>query len=537
MSDEYFKNYENDPVENKHHWFSKNIFRLMVVLSLVWCAIIIIYITKFFGWNNLFLMMPDEFGVFLAGISLPLPIMWLVMSFIDREQNFKQEAKFLRSYMQQLVYPESGSNETAKALSSAIQEQVKELQETARFAAQKTEMIKSELGVKLNDFANVLQVLDNYSSKNILELSSAVKGLMTSFDQVTAKAYQATKDFNQCSTDFSKIGEYFEERVNSIIEKLSPTVHDIKDSVNTIQNLSEQSLPKVLQDTHQTAEFFAKTINLANKKVEESTLVSQERIISLTQDMQKLGEQLDNATAQSAQYFEKTGDKLRAVIIEMTSNAERILSNVHNSGTIFLQQSADLTSATDNTLNHVSSAILEISSALNNFNAQSADIISNSKNFNAALQQQIEMLTSQAEKANQEFITLEEKYRSAKVDTFLKDAAVIISKLNNLSVDINAALNNDNQEKLWKKYYEGDTNIFIRSLIKSMNRDQVLKIKQEYEQNAEFRTMVNNYMQEFESLVNQARACEKSNILLSLISGGDIGKIYYIMASALDKLN
>lgn len=537
MSDEFGKNYDNDTSENKPHWFSQNLFRFMIFFSFVWCAVIIIYITKFFGWNNLFLMMPDEFGIFLAGISLPLAIMWLVMSFIDREQNFKQEAKFLRSYMQQLVYPEAGGNETAKALGGAIQQQVRELRETAKLATQKTEMIKSELGAKLDDFANILQVLDNYSSKNIAELGNAVKGLMSSFDQVSSKAYQATKDFNQCSADFSKIGEYFQERVDTIVEKLSPTVHDIKDSVNTIQNIAEQSLPKIMQDTQQTAEFFTKTMGFATKQIEENSLTSQERIISLTQDLQKLGEQLENVSVQSAQYFEKTGDKLRAVIIEMTSNAERILTNVHNSGTVFLQQSADLTSATDNTLNHVSSAILEISSALNNFNAQSSDIISNSKNFNATLQQQIEMLTRQAEKANQEFVALEEKYRNAKVDTFLKDAAVIISKLNNLSVDINAALNSDNQEKLWKKYYEGDTNIFIRTLTKTMNRDQMLKIKQEYEQNQEFRSMVNNYMQEFESLVNQARACEKSNILLSLISGGDIGKIYYIMASVLDKLN
>ena len=249
MSDEFGKNYDNDSGEIKPHWFSQNMFRFMIFFSFVWCAIIIIYISKFFGWNNLFLMMPDEFGIFLAGISLPLAIMWLVMSFIDREQNFKQEAKFLRSYIQQLVYPESGGSETAKALGSAIQQQVRQLQETAKLAAQKTEMIKSELGAKLDDFANILQVLDNYSSKNIAELGNAVKGLMSSFDQVSSKAYQATKYFNQCSADFSKIGEYFQDRVDTFVEKLAPTVHDIKDSVNTMQNVTEQALPKVLQDT------------------------------------------------------------------------------------------------------------------------------------------------------------------------------------------------------------------------------------------------------------------------------------------------
>ena len=96
MSDDFYKTYENDSIENNHHWFSQNMFRLMVFLSLVWCAIIIIYITKFFGWNNLFLMMPDEFGGFLAGVTLPLAVIWVVMAYIDRGTSFKQEAKFLR---------------------------------------------------------------------------------------------------------------------------------------------------------------------------------------------------------------------------------------------------------------------------------------------------------------------------------------------------------------------------------------------------------------------------------------------------------
>lgn len=67
----------------------------MIWVSAAWFAVVLIYITQFFGWSNLFLMMPDEFGGFLAGITLPLAIIWVVMAYIDRGTSFKQEAKFL----------------------------------------------------------------------------------------------------------------------------------------------------------------------------------------------------------------------------------------------------------------------------------------------------------------------------------------------------------------------------------------------------------------------------------------------------------
>ena len=52
--------------ENENSWLGSNLYRLMLVVTVVWFAIVLIYITQFFGWSNLFLMMPDEFGGFLA---------------------------------------------------------------------------------------------------------------------------------------------------------------------------------------------------------------------------------------------------------------------------------------------------------------------------------------------------------------------------------------------------------------------------------------------------------------------------------------
>ena len=40
--------------ENENSWLGSNLYRLMLVVTVVWFAIVLIYITQFFGWSNLF---------------------------------------------------------------------------------------------------------------------------------------------------------------------------------------------------------------------------------------------------------------------------------------------------------------------------------------------------------------------------------------------------------------------------------------------------------------------------------------------------
>lgn len=41
--------------------------------------------------------------------------------------------------------------------------------------------------------------------------------------------------------------------------------------------------------------------------------------------------------------------------------------------------------------------------------------------------------------------------------------------------------NPESQDKLWQKYYEGDTDVFVRYLSRTMSRKQVVAIKEEFE--------------------------------------------------------
>ena len=294
---------DNLPVEDSENsWLGNNLHRLMIGVSVVWFAIVLIYITQFFGWSNMFLMMPDEFGGFLACVTLPLAIIWVVMAYIDRGSSFKKEAKFLRAYMNQLVYPEEGGATTAKAMADAIRSQVVELQEVTKLAMSQTEKIKQELGSRVDDFANLVKVLDNYSTKSIVELTNGVKTLTQSFDGVTDRAFQTTKDLNACMNEFSQVAARLQGDISGIISNLIPGVQEMKQSADTIQSVAESSTQRILE---------------ANENLKNYSSLSEENFNMVIEKMQGQGQYLEDISEKAINSSQNVAEKIRTITLDI----------------------------------------------------------------------------------------------------------------------------------------------------------------------------------------------------------------------------
>ena len=147
------------------------------------------------------------------------------------------------------------------------------------------------------------------------------------------------------------------------------------------------------------------------------------------------------------------------------------------------------------------------------------------------------ILIDTSTKADIKIKDLNKAYEGIRVDVFLRNASYILEKLEAAAVDISRIFSPEVEEDLWKKYYNGDTAVFVRHLAKSLSRSQIIAVKNEFEKNLEFRDIVTRYLSDFESLVNKARDSENSGMLLSVISGADVGKLYYVLAKSLDRIN
>ena len=248
-------------IEEKESWLNNNLHKLMISVSVVWFAVVLIYITQFFGWSNLFLMMPDEFGGFLAGVTLPLAIIWVVMAYIDRGSSFKHEAKFLRAYMNQLVYPEDGAPQTAKAMADAIRSQVVELQQVSKLAHEQTSKIKDAIKENVDDFAKLVGTLDNYSSKTIVELSDGVKFLMANFENILNKAENSTQSLAKINQDFIDSGNGIETSLNDLFVKMSPQLKELKEAAEQLKDINTCSANDIAT-ANQNLKNFAENTNV-----------------------------------------------------------------------------------------------------------------------------------------------------------------------------------------------------------------------------------------------------------------------------------
>lgn len=318
-----------DPEEGKNSWLANNLQRLMIGVSAIWFAIVLIYITQFFGWSNLFLMMPDEFGGFLAGVTLPLAIIWVVMAYIDRGTSFKQEAKLLRAYMNQIVYPEDGASQTVKAMADAIRSQVVELQEITKLATAQTDKIKNEIGTNIAEFSKVVSILDNYSSKTIVDLSDGVKFLVNNIENISAKSENSARQINEYNRAFMNDSGQLESNLNHLFALLDVKVKELQQVSQTIGLSSDVIGDNILKANEKLAQFNAESaenLNLVleniNTQVSNLGKVSSSALESCGHIQKQIGDEVKNLESR----LNRSISGIQGVITQSVSNLDSCIA-------------------------------------------------------------------------------------------------------------------------------------------------------------------------------------------------------------------
>jgi len=131
---------------------------------------------------------------------------------------------------------------------------------------------------------------------------------------------------------------------------------------------------------------------------------------------------------------------------------------------------------------------------------------------------------------------LEQQRANVSVEKFLQSAAYIVEKLQSLSVDISRVFQAGIDDKTWREFHGGDQSVFLRKILKNLDRHQIAAIRTRYEDDGQFRDYVNRYVAEFETLLNQAREADRADVLTGTFTSAEVGKLYLVLARALGRL-
>ena len=680
--------------EQPESWFANGLHRFMIVFSVMWFGIVAVYITEFFGWDNLFSMVPNEFSGFMAGMTLPLAIVWVVMAYIDRGSSFRNETQMLRDSLNRVIFPDSNGSDATKMIADAIKAQVSDLKETTRDVCAQADVIKRDLSERIAEMKSLAGELDTYSSQTMQELNSEIKKLVENFTFVAEKAASTTADFRVNTMQIREDSEQLSNIMKPMVNEMVTAAENIKEVVNVnneniekaqaqLNNYSESSqlaIGRIIESWAEKGENLEKTflrtaenceelfhrldsgishietsINEQKNVVEQQSAILDknsgyldkklgeygklisleveamiERSNTLEQNIQTQMKNMREASTQTEEIFGRLGSDIADKRQLLETEGSRMINNIHLTiGTLgdevarlqdFYKNTQDKNSELGKVFSSIAQTLKEMEDGLlasvNNFStkaggvvdkfnevnslvsgnigklSETADSIASQSKTNAGLLieqdeyvnkalgslkqistqisalnkdmsasagnigktlsvyenkmsafskvlgEHLTDLNENYDKTQKQYDEFNQKFKVASIDTFMKNSADIISELETISIDINSIFNKTgDDEVLWKKYYEGDHSVFVRYLSKNMTKKEVIAVREDYEKKPDFRVVVDKYLDDFNSLIEAARSNNRASTLLALISGSDIGKVYYILSRALGKVN
>ena len=337
--------------EDTESWFANGLHRFIIVFSVMWFGIVAIYITKFFGWDNLFSMLPNEFSGFMAGITLPLAIVWVIMAYIDRGSNFKNETRMLRDSLNQVIFPDSNGSEATKMIAEAIKSQVADLKDVTRDVCAQSDVIKRDLTERVNELKQLAEALDKYSSQTMVELNNEIKKIVDNFLYVTEKTTSATADFRvntlHMKEDSEKIVAVLTpivnqmvtaaERVKEVVDVNNENIAKAQEQLNNYSESSRLAIGKIIESWAERGENLEKTFLRTAENCEElfhrldSGISHVEN--SIMEQKQVVETQSSLIDKNSAYLDNKLGEYGKLISLEVEAMVERsstLESNIQN---------------------------------------------------------------------------------------------------------------------------------------------------------------------------------------------------------------
>jgi hypothetical protein len=112
-----------------------------------------------------------------------------------------------------------------------------------------------------------------------------------------------------------------------------------------------------------------------------------------------------------------------------------------------------------------------------------------------------------------------------------------IDSLDSLAVDVARMIDHEASAELWERYKRGERGIFTRRLYTAQGQKAFDEIRRKYRADADFRQTVEQYIHEFERLLEDVSRGDRGPVVVRNYLTSDTGKVYTMLAHAAGRLD
>ena len=118
---------------------------------------------------------------------------------------------------------------------------------------------------------------------------------------------------------------------------------------------------------------------------------------------------------------------------------------------------------------------------------------------------------------------------------FARRMALITDSLNSAAIDISAVLSTEIADTAWDAYLKGDRGIFTRRAVRLIDNGGARDIAELYMRDEAFKANVSRYIHDFEAMLRATLSTRDGHVLSVTMLGSDMGKLYVVLAQAIQR--
>ena len=226
---------------------------------------------------------------------------------------------------------------------------------------------------------------------------------------------------------------------------------------------------------------------------------------------------------------------LRRQMQDLSTTYNRAERGLEALGEALARRAQELSSTTDAALGKVGAWDKSVRSHVDALSTATSDVARKSQEINEVLDERTESVRAASNEATALLASLSERTEKTDLEEFTRQATFISERLQSLAVDISRVLETQVSEEDWRRFNKGEKGIFVRKLLGFREKAKLQQVRQTYQEDGTFRDYVTRYLEEFEKLLDEASKRDPNSMLHATFLSSDMGKVYMVLARALDR--
>jgi len=492
---------DGDKVTKKLWWQNKYLW-LSVGFSIIWLAFIIQYLASSGWWQRRFDLSPEELSGGLGGLALPMVVFWLVCAYFDRTDKLESEAQTLKAYLNELVYPTEEGAIYTRTLTDALRTQIKEFRTVFQEVNEETLAVREDLKHWVRELSAVIKHANTKTVAAIREIARHIQNIAAATDEATRQSEKSSAMFSEQATILERVVEGTVKTTTGLKRALEISTADLRALVQELNNVNTQTTQSVSK-----SEQVMLALNQSSAKIEESINLYEN---SARQQNARLFGNLEKVLS----VFRAHGDLLEQEVGRTTERMTTVEKALKTQATEAFNLTEKALQQVDETNLALTATKDELTGAMASFRKEASTVVHQLSKVEQAMGQ----------------TPVVQKLRT---DDLLKEAGAILTRLQEFSVDMAHLFSPKSEEELWERYYNGDKTVFMRHIKSELTPAKYKKMKDLYASNIGFRESVDKYMAAFENITQAADKGDDSKLLMSIVIGSDVGRLYMVLANVL----